>query len=150
MGSNHRINVKTFEAFQAENKQYYPIVLQALGQINGLLTQGSQQAGDWVIEGTVDYNIFPESGENNIHQDHELWFMNAKEQTAILIKWSLYVEKTRETPNTDITPGDTEYESNLSIDEVVYYTEDGNNEFQIVVDQQLSAIAEKILNTLNK
>lgn len=150
MDKNFGLNIKTFEDFQADNATYYPIVLKALGEISGLVQKGSLQAGDWIIEGSVDYNVFPDMGETEINDENEMWLTNNKDQTSIFIKWSLYVEQGKYTPADHINPPDTEYKTTLTIDEVIYYTEDGSNEFQIVVDKNLSDVIEKILDTLSK
>lgn len=148
MGQN--FNLKTFEAFQEDNKIYYPIVLQALNQISAVADKNSLQAGDWVIEGKVNYDIFPESGETDINEEHELWFHNATQKSDIYVRWSIYVERGRETPATDLTPGDIEYNTTITIDEVIYYTEEGSNEYHIVVDKVMSDTVEKILDKINK
>lgn len=150
MGTNNSINVKTFEEFQDDNKQYYPIVLEALNKINETAVKGSLQAGEWVIEGNVDFNLFPEMGEDSINEENEINFTNNVNKTAIYVNWSYYVEKGRVTPDSDTTPGDTEYHTNIVIDDVIYYTEDGNNEYHIVVDDQMSKAVENILDKIKK
>lgn len=150
MGQNYSINVKTFEEFQDDNKRYYPIVLEALNKIAETAVKGSLQAGEWVIEGNVDLNLFPDMGEDSAIQENEINFTNNTNQTAIYVNWSFSVEKGRVTPDTYTTPGDTEYHTNIIIDDIKYYTEDGSNEFHIVVDDQMSTAVENVLNKLNK
>jgi len=150
MGTNYSINVKTFEEFQDDNKKYYPIVLEALHKIAETAVKGSLQAGEWVIEGNVDYNLFPEMGEESAKQENEISFMNSTNQTAIIVNWTNYIERGRVTPETNTTPGDTEYNTNIIIDDVKYYTEDGTNEFHIVVDDTMSTAVTNVLDKLNK
>jgi hypothetical protein len=149
MGKNNIVNVKTFETFQQENSQYQPIVIEALNDILGKITKGSKQAGDWVIEGNVDYNLFPEMGETSAHEEKEINFTNQSKGVDIFIRYNFSVEQGRVTPDTDITPGDTEYNQNLQIDDVMYYTENGNNEFTIVVNDEVSKIVEAVLDKIN-
>lgn len=150
MGKSNGIIVKTFEEFQDDNKQYYPIVLQAITQMTAVVQPGSKQAGDWVIEGDVNYNVFPDTGEDSINDENEISFRNNKLQTDIFINWSLLVEKGRVTPETYTIPGDTEYNTTLNVDSILYYTEDGSNEYQIVVDDQMSKAVEALLDKLQK
>lgn len=148
MGKN-TIVVKTFEEFQDDNKKYYPIVLQAITQIASLITKGSKQAGDWLIEGGVDYDIYPESGEKEAYKENQVSFINQKEGTDIFIDWNIFVKQTHHDPGDGyITPPSTEHETNVTIDSVLYYTENGTNEYQIVVDEQMSNACEKLLDAI--
>lgn len=150
MGKNYSINVKTFEEFQDDNNRYYPIVLEALNTIAETAVKGSLQAGEWTIEGKVDYNIFPEMGQDSITEENEINFFNETHKTSIFVNCTFHVEKGTVIPDSYTTPGETEYKTNLYVDEVVYYTEDGNNEFQIVVDDTMIKAVEKVLNKLQR
>lgn len=137
MDKNHLINIKTLENFRADNSKYYPIVLNHLKEILNTI-QSKVQAGKWTIEGTITAYDGGAVSQDNA----EISFTDKKSGEDIYINYS--TEVVNNDTSDSITGPSGETATTIYIDQVVFYENFGNHEYDIVMTPELDKVIQDI------